>query len=264
MVHKNKLSLIAVTLFFLITGVSQSFGQCSPSEAIAKIYQRLDTLNYLTFDVNYVYKTDTINGDYENSSLSGSFTLANNRAFYNIGNIQFMQNDSFLIAVYPEDKIIIVSDPQDSSNLSFRSAIDGLMDSLAEHYSVTTFMDSTDSTEGVISFLKSDSLAQYDRFLIKYDTLENYLTSIQYDFKENSLVEPEDTLQNEQIVTHQKQFIMWFTNYRIANFSDKIYDESNYIWFEDGKCKPVEKYKDYRVLYSRSGVKKNTNSLSPS
>jgi hypothetical protein len=264
MISKNKITAVATAFIFFLGVASQSFSQSLPVETIAKIYERLDTLNYLTFDVNYVYKTDTISGDYENSSLSGSFTLAGNRAFYSIGDIQFMQNDSFLIAVYPQDKIIIVSDPQTSSSFIFQSAIDSLMSSLALHYTVTTYTDSTDSTQGVISFFKADSLARYDRFLIKYDTLENYLTSIQYDFKENSLVEPEDTLQNEQIVTHQKKFIMWFSNYRISNFSDKIYDESNYIWFENGKCRPADKYKDYRVLYSRSGVKRNTNSLNPS
>jgi type II secretory pathway component GspD/PulD (secretin) len=170
-----------------------------------------------------------------------------------------MQNDSFLISVYPGEKIINVSEPNSDANsaLPLRSILDSVMLSYNQHYNVSSV---TDSSFVTVSLVRADSLAQYDKILVSYDTSTYFLTSVEYDFQENDLVEPEDTTLNIQTITHKKKFVTQFSNYRIDNFSEKIYDESNYIWLEDGKWKPVDKYKGYRVYYSRPSVRSNTRS----
>src|SRR5260370_24527456 len=67
----------------------------SPQQIMADIYKVYDSLNYLTFDLKYTYTSDTLNGDFTNDVLQGSYTMAGKKAKYNLGEIEFMQNDSF-------------------------------------------------------------------------------------------------------------------------------------------------------------------------
>ncbi|MGN6532263.1 MAG: hypothetical protein ACTHK0_10980 [Ginsengibacter sp.] len=249
-------TILVVLMVFGLSAFNTLSAQ-SLQNAVEKIYNRYDSLKYITFDVRYLYSTDTVNGDFKRDVVNGTFTLAGQKAIYNIGDIQFMQNDSFLISVYPAEKIINVSEPNSIPNsvLPLRSVLDSVMLSYSEHYNVSSLADSSIVT---VSLIRADSLAQYDKIVVSYDTSTYFLTSIEYDFQENDMVEPEDTALNVQIVSHKKKFVIQFLNYRVDNFSEKIYDESNYIWFENGECKPSDKYRGYRVYYSKPPVKSNT------
>ena len=50
----------------------------------------------------------------------------------------------------------------------------------------------------------------------------------------------------------KKTLTIGFTRYRFDNMSKEIYDENNYIFYEDQKYKPVSKYNDYTLYYNRS------------
>lgn len=251
-IQRITITILAVCSFSTFNPVS---AQGSTEATIEKIFSRYDSLDYLTFDVKYTYSTDTVNGDFKINVLNGSYTLAGKKSFYNLGDIQCMQNDSFLISVYNKDKFITVEDPPNvtGSQLPLSALIDSLALTYSQDYQIST---STDSIFGTISFLRADSLAQYDQFFIKYDTTSDFLTSLEFDYIENKILESDDSTLDGQNITHKTKLIVDFLNYRIDHFSDSIYHEYNYIWFEDGKWKPVDKYRDYQVYYSRSPVKR--------
>lgn len=247
--------LLAVILLAAI-GLQPVSAQTTPQQIMNRIYEKYDSLSYLTFNVKYIYATDTIGGKYKTDVMKGSYTMAGKKALYNIGDIQFMQNDSFFITVYPDEKYIIVADPRtrnSGSQLPMRAMMDSMIKTYAKHYTIKM---TADSVEGTIRFIKADSLAQFDRFIIKYDVEEYYLNSIKYDFEEAEIVgedEEEDTNESLQTVTRKKSLTLRFTDYRIDNFSPDNYNENNYIWFDEGECKPADKYRGYRIFYSRSG-----------
>lgn len=251
-IQKIIITTLAVYSFSIF---NMLFAQGSTEITVAKILNRYDSLDYLTFDVKYTYSTDTVKGDFKHNILYGSYTLAGKKAFYHLGDIQYMQNDSFLISVYNKDKIIIVEDPPiaTGSQLPLSALIDSLALTYSQHYQVST---STDSIFGTISFVRTDSIAQYDQFSIKYDTTSNFLTSLEFDYSENKILESDDSTLDGQTITHKYKLIIDLSNYRIDNFSDRLYHEYNYIWLEDGKWKPVEKYRDYQVYYSRSPIER--------
>ena len=56
---------------------NQSIAQCgTPQEIMANIYKAYDSINYLTFNVKYTYTSDTVNGEFLNDKLEGSYTIA--------------------------------------------------------------------------------------------------------------------------------------------------------------------------------------------
>lgn len=251
-----KRNLVMIIFILALSGVQNAMGQTTPQEIMNRIYEKYDSITYLTFDVKYIYTTDTIGGKYKTDVMKGSYTMAGKKALYSIGDIQFMQNDSFFISIYPNEKYMIVSDPRTrntGSQLPMRAMMDSMIQSYAKHYKIKM---STDSVEGTIRFIKADSIAQFDKFIIKYDLETHYLNSIKYDFEEPDVIDEEnddDTTEQPEMIMRKKSLTIRFTNYRIDNFSPKIYNENNYIWFDEGECKPVDKYKGYRIFYSRSG-----------
>lgn len=254
-IKSKQKNVLIIALLLAATGLQQATAQSTPQQIMNRIYQKYDSLTYLTFDVKYVYSTDTVSGKFKTDVIKGTYTMAGKKALYNIGDIQFMQNDSFFISVYPKDKFIIVADPRTrnaGSELPMRNMIDSMITSYAQHYTVKM---SSDSTEGTIKFIRADSMVQFDKFVINYDINDYYLNSIKYEFQEPEVINEDDTTgAPPQTIMRKKSLTLKFSNYRADNFSPKNYSENNYIWFEDGECKPVEKYKGFRVFYSRTGI----------
>jgi hypothetical protein len=248
-------AITASVIILSCSGLNIISAQSTPQEIMAQIYKKYDSLNFITFDVKYVYSTDTLNGDFNKEVLNGSYTMAGKRAKYRIGDIEFMQNDSFFISVYTKDKFILVADPHTNntgSELPMRPLMDSLIKSYGKHYTIHT---KADTVLGTMTFERADSLAQFDKFLISYDVKSHFLNAIQYDFRESQVINPDDTTNQPQIALRKKSLTVEISNYRIDNFSNDTYNENNYIWFEDGECKPVDRYRDFKIYYSRTGFK---------
>ena len=248
-------NFLILALLLAVTGLQQATAQSTPQQIMNRIYQKYDSLTYITFDIKYVYSTDTVGGKFKRDVIKGTYTMAGKKALYNIGDIQFMQNDSFFISVYPKDQFIAVADPRSrnaGSELPMRAMMDSMVLAYAQHYTIKI---SSDSDEGTIKFIRADSMVQFDKFVINYDINDYYLNSIRYEFQEPEVINEDDTTGAQpQTVMRKKSLTVKFSNYRADNFSAKNYSENNYIWFEDGECKPVEKYKGFRVFYSRTGI----------
>ncbi|MFT3683039.1 MAG: hypothetical protein QM791_22455 [Ferruginibacter sp.] len=268
--------LITVLLSFLQHQSMAQSNLATVQQIMNSIYQVYDSADHLTFDFKYIYTSIILpdgNGSQEDG-LSGTYTMAGNKAKYNLGEIDFMQNDSFFIAVYNKEKYILVSDPRPTGaggGLPARQVIDSMLQAYSSHYNITlthvfnvSGMDSTNpggdtTTTGIITFEKADSLAQFLHFTIIYDSAAKFLTSIEYVFEEPYYDDSSTTLLSTppppsttpQVL--QKTLRINFSDYRYNNFSSALYDEEQYIYFEDDTWKPVEKYKDYRLFNSWTG-----------
>jgi hypothetical protein len=253
----NKYGCIFITVFFLLgynNNVNAQTG--TPSQIMANIYKSYDSLNYLSFDVKYTYTSDSVNKEIMHDELEGSYTIAGKKARFNLGDIQFLQNDSFFIAVYNNDKIILVADPKSTntgSELPIKQTIDSLLIDYQQHYILTT---RNEGDTGFLYFQKinGDSLAHFIKFSIGYDTVHNILYSIEYAFEERVEGASQAVI---DFVTVAKKLKVNFSNYRFDNFSESLYNENQYIFFEDGVCKPISKYSEYKMFYSRTGLLNN-------
>ena len=244
------------TLFILIISLfnaRHSTAQVTPQQVLTEVYSSYDNLKYLSFDVKYTYTSDTVNGDFVHDVLQGSYTLAGSKAKFNIGDIEFMQNDSFFITIYNNDKIILVADPRNANagkELPMRQVMDSLVNTLS-HYNIQ--VSGAEDTV-TLNLTAVDDIAQFIKFSLSYDTAQKVLYNIEYVFEEPVQITEKDTLTATlQRVNRIKRFKVEFLNYRFDNFSESVYDENKYIFFENGECKPVEKYNDFRLFYSRTG-----------
>ena len=228
------------------------------SQTMQNIYKNYDSIKYLSFDVKFNYGSDTLLGKYDAEQMDGSYTMAGKRAKYRLGDIDFMQNDSFFIAVYNKDKLILVDEPKSvniGTQLPLRQQMDSLMLSYANQYTFSDYSQSTDT--GIIQLLRADSLAQFDRFSIVYNNRTKMLYSVSYEYAEPAALD--SVVLNRMMASsgsttppmQKKRLTISFHNYRFDNYDDAVYDENNYIWFENGICKPTAKYDDYKIYYSK-------------
>jgi hypothetical protein len=241
---------IAVVMVMLAGFCSNSSKAQTPQDTLYSIYAKYDSLEGLTFDIKYTYTSDTLYGDFIYDVLEGNYTMYGKKALFHLGDIDYMQNDSFFVAVYKKDEIILVTDPRKTNSGSFlplREQMDSLMLSYAEHYTNTT--SENDST-GKIVFTAKDSMAQFKSYVIEYDAQVRVMLSLNYEFEELVPVDPETS---SEMVMRTRRLKVEFLKYRFDNFSEDLYDESKYIFFENGEWKPASQYASFRVFYSRTG-----------
>lgn len=233
-------------------------GQMGPAfSEMQSIYKSYDSLQYLTFDVEFEYNTDTILGHHTYDKVSGYYTMNRKRALYKLADITFMQNESVLIGIYERDKFMIVGNPRFSSAggfLPMRSMIDSLFDSTFQHYTVTLTQSQLPNELSVIEFTRADSVAQFDKFRITYNQ-SHLITAVSYEYKgmPDNPMEFENMDPQQQAllnVMRKKTLTVKFDGYRFTNTARELYETNSYIFKEDGQYKPVAKYADYMIYNS--------------
>jgi len=259
----RKISAIVTVAAMLMATGTASIAQ-APSgvvQTLQSIYHNYDSVKYLSFDVKFNYGSDTLLGKFDAEQMDGTYTLAGNKAKYRLGDIDFMQNDSFFIAVYNKDKLIMVDEPKAinmGSQLPMRSQIDSLLSVYASHYSISSYNQSADT--GVIQLLGTDSLAQFDRFALQYDNRNFMLYQVSYEYREPAELDSavlssyQASTGTTVIPVQKKRFAIRFLNYRYENYDESAYDENNYIWFENGMCKPAARYEAYKIYYVKPAL----------
>jgi hypothetical protein len=252
--RKNRFLRVTIVALILAAGMNTPQAKAQTlTDTIHGLYRSYDSMQNLTFDVRYVYTTDTINGETETEQLQGFYTMSNRKALYRLGNIEFMQNDSVLISVYHDDKIMMIT-PRQVNNagslLPLRQALDSMITSYSAHYTITHQHNTTDSISTI--HFAGDSTVPFAHFYVLYDRADHLITAMKYVYYE---VDEEIDLPRASFddpVKRERRLTLYFENYRFDNISPALYDPSNYAWKEGEKWTPARKYIDYRVYSNQS------------
>lgn len=270
---KRFISTILVTALVLLV-FNDAHAQTAADTArnkVLQLFQTYDSIPYITFDVKYTYKSDTTFSDYAVETMKGSYTMSGKKAKYSLGDVEYLQNDSFLIAVYHKDQMMVVSQPtvqNSGSYLPMRDMVDSLLQAYANDYDIVVDvkMDTIPSTvedeietKGFIQLTRKtgNTNAQFDRYRLEFDLDQNIITKLEYAFTEpgQGLTPAEEPDAGQRLLknTARKRILqIEFSNYRFDNLSDTVYSENNWIWEEDGELKPVEQFKYYKVYNARN------------
>ncbi len=232
---------------------SQTLADTVRSE-IGKINNAYDSAFYLTFDVKMSYtndpllsSTDTAGRHY--SEVTGTYSFFQNRALYKLGNIEYMQNDSFAIAVYHDDRLILVgrtAGNKSSMVLPNRAVMDTLMTKLELDYIYG--IENEDSVK-ILNFNAIDTTAPYLSIHITYNPKTYYILKIECyvrDYEYDPLTDMEDLPDFTGKRTNVMRFE--FRNYRVAEMTDDAFSERKYLFMDGpGELQPSEAYKNFTI-----------------
>jgi hypothetical protein len=249
------LPAIAFVLLFTLAGIV-SKGQSATANqvrtAIAAINNRYDSAFFLSFDVKMIYDIDTLwagtdSADYNHTEMTGSYTFNGNKALYKLGEIEYLQNDSFSVALYKENKLMLVARPLPGQKpgmfIPTRSMLDSMMTRLEQQF-VFEMVYSSDSSAMIIKLDANSADNIYRSIRIVYDPVSYLLTSVQYTFKDMTYAGDLPEGSPDRIATMSFNF----SGYRVEAVSASVFDETKYIFFDGpNEIKPIAAYRDFTI-----------------
>jgi hypothetical protein len=259
-------SKVLVLIMLLISGVesrSQINGTVVRSEMNA-INRRYDSAFYLTFDIKMIYQSDAASQGQQsisdtaenttNSEITGTYTFSGNKALYKLGTIEYLQNERYTIALYNDNKFILVGKPVPGQRpgmlIPTRALTDSMMTTLESAFTLSSTIDSAANTKTIV-FTAIDSAAIYEKIEVEYDLNSHYLARIQYRLKDNqddNSDEQPTRLLGPQAMIKRADLIFLFQHYRVEQTSPAAFDENNYLFFDGpNEIKPASAYKEYTI-----------------
>jgi hypothetical protein len=237
----------------------------SARNTAVNFFRTYDSIPYLTFDVRYSLFSDTVYSDFSYETTKGTYTLSGKRARYTLGEVEYLQNDSFLVAVYHRDEMMVVSNPpvqNSGSYLPLREMLDSLLQSYTANYDFWVKNSTADPDTDSLGYIRlvrkiGDTLGMYNRYIIEFNIEKNVITKVEFEYTEpgRGLTPAEEPDEGQRLLKNtdrRKTLRIDFLNYRFDNFSDERYSENNFIWEDEGEFKPVDKYKNYKVINARN------------
>lgn len=245
----KKLLIAILVISITTTGLqAQPPGLQQVKEEMYKINKVFDSSRYLGFDVSIRYTSDTVYGNFEYEEMSGQYILNERNVYYKMGNMEYVQNDSFAYSIYHDEQLLMMTRDSVSSKSSL-FPIKEFVDSVITWYSSLYTISLSDSDGlNVISFTATDSMAPYKRFAIYYEPARHFPQRIEMYSVDVS--EPEQSTGTVDVPT-KKWITMEFSNYHNAESLD-VFDDANYVFFDRIRRQygPAEKYRAYKFIAS--------------
>jgi hypothetical protein len=250
MLSIKKLIRICFFLFAFSPVIGQAQGIDSIRNELYRINQTFDSSRFLGFDLKIEYETDTVDGKSDYEELSGTYILTDQNIYYKMGNVEYIQTDSFVFNVYHDEKMLVMTKnvAEKSSLFPLKQFLDSVVTWYEQQYMIQLVYDDSGEYKRM-EFISRDPNSAYSGFTIMYDD-ESYETKkIELNFKQSEYVS------NPEIpVTREKKITMHFSNYR--NVTDtEVFNDFLYVMYEHqtNRYRPTAKYKTYRFMTSGVG-----------
>jgi hypothetical protein len=246
---------ILLLLLLLSLGVNAQVSVEYASQRLSQINKIFDTAYFLRFNVQYIYSTDTVYGRFEHSERSGEYVIKGNNFYYKLGDVEYMQNDSFAFNVFHGDKTMILSKRNfagASSTMPMKQIYDSILQQYANYYTINSSINEIDDEE-TIEFSTDSIGVPYKRFSITFDRSNYY--PIKAEFRYNEVegdLDSEDTTANpeHQNISWNKTMTILFSQFRLMETDSGIFREEIYVYYDPVKKRfiPSEAFKSF-VLY---------------
>jgi tRNA splicing endonuclease len=242
-------ALLFSSALFSQTSVNTSF----VADVLSEIYTKYDRMRYMSFDMRMVLQTDTVDGRSHRSEESGHFTIAGKSFYHAIGDVEYLQTDSFAISVYKSAKVMMVKKPEmkDSSVNDImpgsKSVLASLMESLPDNYHM--YADTTESGDSAsLVFISTNELKTYRRIIINYDPNQHYLFSVTYEYDEGIEEESEDDEEELEptIVVYENTLTIYYEHYHFDPDSyPGVFSPGKFIRFDGTRYSPSIPFAEY-------------------
>ncbi len=248
----KRLTVFALVLVVSTNNASSQTLEDSIRQDFVAINKTYDSAFYLTFDVDIIYHTDdtiyagTDSADYQYSEMQGTYTFHQQKALYKLGDMEYMQNDTFTVALYKANQFLLVGKKNQATQTpgSFvptKALVDSLMVQMGNNYIFYRYVN--DSTTQ-ITFVANDSNWVYKEINIEFESATHYLKKIDYSFKDFGYSQGDPLLPPYR----SARMYFYFRNYRVEHVGNDVFDESKYIRFDGpNTIVPADAYKNYTI-----------------
>lgn len=220
----------------------------SVKQELYKINKVFDSASFLGFDVDIKYTSDTVYGRYDYEEMKGSYLLNSRNIYYKMGNIEYVQNDSFAYTLYHDEQMLSMSRDSvgaASSLFPLKEFTDSVLNWYASFYTIQ-LRDEDDSR--VIEFTATDSTVPYKRIAIYYLQENHFPDKLEMFFTEDT-ADYDPTSVDDNFRPTRKYITMSFSNYHHPVTTD-VFDDANYIFYDRSRkqYRPSEKYRNYQFM----------------
>jgi hypothetical protein len=239
----------------------------SAKNELYRVNKIFDSAQYIGFNLNIVYKSDSANVTIETDQMDGNYVLNQHNMYYHMGTTIYVQTDSFAYNIYPEEQTIMMTKnfiAQSSNAFPLRNFVDSMVYNYANDYTVTITTIPADSFNKVkrIRFNKiplSDSSAndpvgmQYNYFYIDYNFgVEGKYEPIKFEFSYDEEAQSitldslgNNTNPNTYLAT--RTVTMNFSNFK-PELNFELFNDASYVFYNRQRkiYEPTGKYRDYQ------------------
>lgn len=199
---------------------------------------------YLSYTVQYLYAKEKTPHNYIDT-VNGKYRINRNRFWGVLDNVEFIQDDSLFISLYPEDKVIFLSSAAPDW-MSINPNWDSIWKAKKESVKVLT------QQEG--DFTKIEMLYTGDSATKKtelwYNTQSHMLQKIIYVIKQPygsaSGYDESEAEQNEE--GEFAVIEIRFSEYSNTEFDLSVLNANEYVKKNGKEYLPAEKYQDYKIF----------------
>ena len=215
-----------------------------------------DSSQYLAFNLDISYRSDSVNSTVETDQMSGNYVLNKKNLYSNMGGTEYIQTDSFSYTIYSGEKMMIMARNfvgRNSDAFPLRLFIDSVVHYYSENFNIVMDSIPVDSVNSFkrISFIHKSSTttpldsSNYIKFLIEYNP-DSYLPQkFEFGYKEKNATEDSIPI----TVEYYKTVSMLFSHYHVFNQTG-IFDDAQYIIYDRQRkiYEPNDKYKEYKFM----------------
>lgn len=222
---------------------------------LKKIDKVFDSAQYLSFNVDIKLSSDTVYGRTESDHLVAHYILHGNNIFYNVGGVDFMQNDTIAINAHNNEQVMFITKNNIAANSALfpvKSFTDSMLNYYYSYYSIV--FDTTLEGNKRLSFISDSTDLPYKKILMEYNQDNYMLSKVAYSFMAFPEIEnSEDTTIATIYPTNEilKTITMQFFNYSSVDNLD-VFNDARYFYFNPNRkeFEAVGKYAGYKVIAS--------------
>lgn len=230
---------------FLYAGAAVSQSEAK-EEAIKKmegLAEKYKASDYLSFDVTYRYATEQQPNKYVDS-LKGSFKLNGTNFWYQLDNTEFLSNDSVLLTVFKEDKLIIIKGTPVTQSAMPTAILDSVL--LMNQYSGVNITQNKQEETIQIDFAPG---VMYKNVKYVIDTKTGLLSRVIATIRSSEMYDPAV----KEMFSDKNEYgilELLFTNYKTRSFDKTAFSAEKYLKKSGNELKAGGAYSDYRVYNS--------------
>jgi hypothetical protein len=247
LMFKSKLLIQCLFAAVLLLIAGQGLAQNEVLSQMQRIRETYRVKPWMSFDVKYTYAAETAPSVITDSA-TGAFKMNGNHYWCRIDSMEFMQNDSFTIALYKQESIMSLSLPS-----PLYPAVSPLAnwDSLYKAAGLFTASYTTDGSYKKMTIQFTNPIP-YKKTEIWYDSTTLLVHKMQYTIHEESVTGEyaQSSVSGPYIIVS-----MLFQNYQFNVFSSSVFYTGNYFSMDGpGNYIPAAPYTSYTLYKTAAGL----------